>query len=156
MKWNGRYLPFKEDRPANDPERDFPIHEGLRDFAGKQRHFEITYHDIGLGFIVDARENVKGDGGYQFSAFDGNSPYLALGKLRAKMSKALSIRHIYKEKGRYILAHDTLRGWITYRNGEVFFVVDGIPLSLKKLGKIAETREGWQFTLRFIDRTDDE
>ncbi len=156
MKLNGRFFPFEEDRKENDPEQDFPIQEKVRDFSGKERQFEIRYHDAQLGFIVDAIEKVKGDGGYYFSAFDTSSPYIALGKLRDKMRRRLSTKHIYKEKGRYYPSHDTLRGRITYRDSQVLFVVDGIPLSLKQLGKMAETYEGWEFTLRFIDRSEDE
>lgn len=109
MGWNGRFAPFEEERPENDPDTDFPIKEKVRDFSGKERSFEITYHNVGLGYTVMAVEKGK-DLGYQFSAFDANSPYLALGKLRGKMSKVLSTRHLVQEKGRFYPAHDTLRG----------------------------------------------
>lgn len=156
MKLNGRFFPFEEDRKENDPDQDFPIQETVNDFAGKERHFEIKYHDAGLGFIVDAYEKVKGEG-YHFSAFDTTSPYIALGKLRDKMRRRLSTRHIYKEKGRYYPSHDTIRGRITSSDGsDVIFVVDGIPLSLQQLGKMANMYEGWEFTFRFIDHAEDD
>ncbi len=157
MKLNGKFFPFEEDRKENDPERDFPIKQSMRDFSGKEREFEIKYHDAGLGFIVDAIEKVKGDGGYHFSAFDTSSPYIALGKIRDKMRRRLSTRHVYKEKGRYYPSHDTIRGRITSSDGsDVIFVVDGIPLSLHQLGKMANMYEGWEFMLKFIDRGDDD
>lgn len=156
MKLNGRFFPFKEDREENNPERDFPIKEEVRDFTGKERTFEITYHNAGLGFMVDACEKTKGEFGYMFSAFDANSPYLALGRLRDKMQRVLSTRHLVKEKGQYYASHDTLRGRISSRDGEVIFVVDGIPLSLQQFGKMAEMHEGWEFSFRFVDSTEDD
>jgi len=69
MRLNGRFFPFDEERKENDPDRDFPIKEEVRDFAGKERKFEITYHDAGLGYIVDADEHKgKKSSGYHFSA----------------------------------------------------------------------------------------
>ena len=152
MKLNGRFFPFEEDRNENNPEKDFPIEEKVRDFSGKERMFEITYRDVGLGFVVDAIEKVKGEGGYFFSVFDSTSPYLALGKLRDKMRCALSTRNLYKEGGRFYPTHDTIQGRITSVDGQVGFVVDGIPLSLEQFAMIAEMHEGWDFTFTIADR----
>ncbi|MDO8508559.1 MAG: hypothetical protein Q7S27_02640 [Nanoarchaeota archaeon] len=153
MKLNGRFSPFEEERNENDPDADFPIQEKTVDFQGKERAFEITNHAFGLGFIVQAVEQGKEEG-YVFSAFDPNSPYLALGKLRDKMKRALSTCHLVKEDGQYWPFHDTLRGRITSEEGNPILVVDGIPLSLEELGKMIVMHEGWEFTLRFIDRTE--
>lgn len=156
MKLNGRFFPYEQDREENNPERDFPIKEKVRDFSGKEREFTITYHDVGLGFVVHADEKVKGAGGYFFRAFDSNTPYRALGKIRDKIRKALSTRHLLKEQGRYYPAHDTLKGRLTCMDGKLFFVVDGIPLTLQQFGKMAEMHEGWEFSFRFVDSTEDD
>jgi len=154
MKFNGKYFPFEEGKEENNPEKDFPIEDVVHNFTGKERKFKITFHEIGLGYIVDALEVGKYEG-YQFSAFDSMSPYLALGKLRDKMGKMLSSRHLIKREGRWSMLHDTLIGRISYDDGKAVFVVDGIPLSLDELGKIASSHEGWQFRLQIVDRTED-
>jgi hypothetical protein len=154
MKWNGRYLPFEPEREENNPEHDFPMKEEFQDFAGKKRQFEITYHDVGLGYTVQAVELGKDGNGYIFSTFAHGSPYLAIGQLRDKIRQNLSTRHLRKEHGHYFPAHDTLKGRITSDNGRVAVVVDGVLLSLKELGKMLDTYEGWEFDLRFRDRTE--
>ena len=90
--------------------------------------------------------------GYHFSAFDPASPYLALGKLRAKMQRILAIRRLTKGQFGFFPSHDTLRGRITSDGGEAVFVVDGTPLSLTQFGQLVATHEGFDFTLRFLDR----
>jgi len=145
---NGRFHP--EEKYTNDPDKDFPIRDKVQDFAGNEREFEITFHRVGLGYSVQAVE-IGRDPGYYFRAFDPNSPYHALGRLRARMDRILSIRHLQKSADGYSPSHDVLRGHITMRDGELMFVVDGVPLSLTQLGTMAETREGFQFSLRFVD-----
>src|SRR6058998_2338059 len=122
MKWNGKYHPYGQEKNENDPEKDFPIQEMVHDFNGKERKFEITYRDVGLGFAVDAREIGKEEG-YEFSAFDATSPYLALGKLRDQIGKMLSTRHLIKREGKWNILHDTLKGRIAYNEGQALFVV---------------------------------
>lgn len=48
-KWNGRFAPYDKGREGNDPEKDFPIRDEVFDYEGKERKFEITYRDFGLG-----------------------------------------------------------------------------------------------------------
>ena len=149
--WNGRFSPYEEEGD-NDPNADFPIQETAEDFAGRKRQFEISMHELGLGFMVQADE-VGADGlGYEFSAFDQASPYLALGKLRAKMQRTLATRHLTKAEFGFFPSHDTLRGRITSDDGEAVFVIDGTPLSLAQFGQLVATHEGFDFTLRFLDR----
>ncbi len=140
MKWNGRYSPFEPEKADNDPDRDFPIREKVQDFAGKQREFEITYHDVGLGYTVQAEELGKEGLGYVLAA------------LRDKISTALSTRHLKKEGGYYSPSHGTVKGRLTSRDGDLCFVVDGIPLSLEQFGKMAIMYEGWEFEMRIFDR----
>ena len=87
MKWNGRYLPFQPEREENDPDRDFPMKEEFQDFAGKKREFEFTYHDVGLGYTVQAEEFGKDGLGYLFSAFSSGSPNLAWESFGARSAR---------------------------------------------------------------------
>ena len=157
-RWNGndRIHEWFESEAENDPEKDFPIKESVPDYTGKERKFEITKHEIGLGFIVQAEEVRKNGLGYFFSAFSPNSPYLALGRLREKMNKALATRHVIVKGKKCSPLHDTLEGRIDWdrKNEELFFVVDGRPITLEQMGKTMEMYEGWNFSLRFIDRSD--
>lgn len=69
---------------------DFPIHESVEDFAGKQRKFVINCHEGGLGYTVRASEEGKDGLGYQFASYSETSPYSALGRVRDKMSRVAS------------------------------------------------------------------
>ena len=152
----GRFFPYEDDG-VNDPSSDFPIQETVEDFTGRKRKFEIAMHEHGLGFTVQADEVEKDGLGYQFSGFDATSPYLALGRLRDKMRRVLSTRHLaVGELGGPLPVHDTLRGRITSSDGEVAFVVDGQPLTLSEFGTLVATHEGFDFTFRFLDGTGDE
>jgi len=154
---NGRSLIPEDWNEDNDPEKDFPLKESYQDFANRERNFEITMQDIKLGFVVDAREIGKDDG-YYFAAFNGTSPYLALGDLRCRIRRALCVKHLQKRpSGEYSAADDTLRGRISFDRdtNQVAFVVDGILLPLKDFARIVSTFEGFQFSLRFYDRTEE-
>lgn len=149
---NGRFHIPNE----GDDDGDFPITETFRDFQGSERAFEITMREAALGYCVEARETNVEDG-YCFTAFDANSPYLALGELRRRMYRALSTRHLEERGDQYIPAHDILRGRITW-DGEsrsVAFVVDGILLPLEEFARVVSTFEGFQFRLQFFDRSEE-
>ena len=68
------------------------------------------------------------------------------------MQRTLATRHLKKGEFGFFPAHDTLRGRITSDGGEATFVVDGTPLSLAQFAQLALTHEGFDFTLRFVDR----
>lgn len=139
-----------ESRDGDDP---FPLQETVTDFAGRRREFEISSHETPLGFSMCAREIGKEEG-YEFWGFDGTSPASALWKVRGKLQRALSTRHLRPEDGELIPTHDVLRGRITSNpeSGEAAFVVDGELLSLAELGRIAAIYEGFEFLLKFRDK----
>jgi hypothetical protein len=78
-------------------------------------------------------------------------PSHALGELRKRIPKLLSIRHLAVQHGRMILTHDRLRGHISY--GGV--VVDGTFLTFEQLAELMQTHEGFQFDLKIVDSSDD-
>jgi len=121
--------------------------------TGREHTFEVTYHEAPLGFGVTAAEVGKGGLGYEFSAFDATSPYLALYSVRQKIERTLATRYV-ERKGppHHVPTHDVLRGRITAGDGEAIFVIDGEPLSMEEFGKLVCTCEGWEFEFRFLDR----
>ena len=65
---------------------------------------------------------------------------------------ALATRHLEQpEPGNFQAAHQTVRGRISYSNGEVAFVIDGQLLTLQQFGKLVETFEGFEFRLDIRD-----
>lgn len=143
------------DEPSDDPETGFPIVEIVRDHSGAERRFTIELICGGLGFSLRALEETDNKQGYEFSAFDSTSPYLALGKLRQKMSRALATRHLVTppQGAEPNMLHDRLVGHIGWseETGGAVFVVDGIPLTMEEIERFAAMHEGWQFSLRFAD-----
>lgn len=140
----------------NDPNLDFPIYESVEDAFGRHRSFVITYEALGLGYQVEAKEEGKKGLGYEFSSFSETSPYNALGSLREKMYRTLSMRHITKGGSGYQMMYNMLRGRITRSHDKgLVLVVDGIPLDLEDLRQIFESQEGWQFRLEIADPSAD-
>lgn len=147
------------DQPEGDESNapsDFPLHVEALDFAGVPRQFEITADQAGLGFRVEAAETRDDrEEGYQFLAFDPSSPHLALGRLREKMARALSVRYLSGTAEDREPMHDVVAGRITYTDDaeEPGLVVDGRFLSWEHLGRMVASHEGWDFEFRFIDPT---
>ncbi|MGO9917467.1 MAG: hypothetical protein ACLQIB_22545 [Isosphaeraceae bacterium] len=110
---------------------------------------------VQLGYALCAREEgAEGEDGYAFREFDANSPFLALGRLREIIQRALAIRHLEEPvPGEFLPLNRTLRGRISYSRGEdaVAFVIDGKSLTLAQFAKMVEMFEGWQFRLDFFD-----
>ena len=130
---------------------DFPRTEEFTDFAGRTRTFTVELYPVPSGFGVCASEDVEGDDGYVFRAFSPADPFHALGELRARIRKLLSVRHLIERKGRLSLTHDRLRGRVSC--GGV--VVDGIFLTFNQLAELIQTYEGFQFDLTILDSSDD-
>ena len=153
---NGRFDYLFWGKKAGDPDRDFPMTETFEDFAGEERVFEITLWEPPTGHAVQAAEVGK-DNGYLFVEFDTTCPYVALGRLRGKVRRALATRHLQeREDGCMSPTHDVLRGRITMDSDTgAIFVIDGKPLSLEELGDLLLTHEGWQFRLQIIEPADE-
>jgi len=149
---NGRWrLPDESDK-RNDPDKDFPIRQAFTDCSGQPRHFVISYFHASFGFGVQAEEEGKDGQGFFFREFDATSPYLALGRLRGRIETALATRHIeQREPGNFQATHQTVRGRISYSDGEVAFVIDGQLLTLQQFATMVETFEGFEFRLDIRD-----
>jgi len=130
---------------------DFPSSEEFTDFAGRTRKFTLEQYPVPLGYGVCASEDVEGDDGYVFRAFSTVDPFQALGDLRKRIRKLLSIRHLVERDGRLSLTQDRLRERIDH--GGV--VVDGIFLTFDQLAELMQTYEGFQFDLKIIDSSDE-
>jgi len=150
---NGRWrVPWDESDKREDPDKDFPFRQALTDCAGQERNFVISYFHTSLGFGVQAEEEGKNGEGFFFREFDASSPYLALGRLQRRIREALATRHIEQhELGDFHATHQTVRGRISYAEGEVAFVIDGQLLTLTQFGKMVETFEGFEFRLDLQD-----
>lgn len=136
---------------GSQKQTDFPSSEEFTDFAGRTRKFTLERYPVPSGYGVCASEDVEGDDGYVFRAFSTVDPFQALGDLRMRIRKLLSIRHLVEQHGRLSLTHDRLRGRIDC--GGV--VVDGIFLSFDQLAELIQTYEGFQFDLKIIDSSDE-
>jgi len=134
---------------------DFPIREEVEDARGCVRVFQITCHELALGFTLRAVEEDKDEGGYVFGAFSETSPYLALGKLRTKLRRELSVRYVTRASGEIRLLHERMKGRIEYNETRgIHLVVDGLPLDPDDLERILGSHEGWEFDLAITDALD--
>jgi len=149
---NGRWRVPDDADKRDDPDKDFPFRQPFTDYSGQTRHFVVSYFPASLGFGVQAEEEGKEGQGYFFREFDATSPYLALGRLRGRIRKALATRHIEQwEPGNFQATHRTVRGRISYSDGEVAFIIDGQLLTLQQFGKMVETFEGFEFRFDIRD-----
>lgn len=132
------------------PAKDFPLRDEWEDFAGNTRRFEINYEPVPTGFTVRAVEVGKRGYGYEFSSFDPNDPYLALGRVRDKIRRGLATRYLNKSGNP---THDELRGRIAYLEDEdnVGLIIDGKPMTIEQLAEILRGREGFDFEIRLTE-----
>lgn len=77
-------------------------------------------------------------------------PYLALGRLRQTIRRALSTRYLKAEGERVDLSHDEMSGRVAY--GGV--AVDGRFVAFAELVELIQSYEGFQFSLRIADPYD--
>lgn len=131
-------------------EKDSPKEETFTDCRGTEREFVIVAAKVGSKYFVAARERNERRDGYEF-ATSSTDPHSALGQLRSKIRKGLSIRYLTFERGRRFPSHDELKG----RIGSGGVVVDGEFLPFKEFVDMLQTYEGWQFSLRIVDPSDD-
>ncbi len=137
---------------GSHPQSNFPATEEFVDFAGNTRTFNLEQYPVpGGGYGVTATENVPGDDGYVFRAFSAIDAFHALGDLRKRIPKLLSIRHLVERHGQLTPTHDRLRGHIS--DGGV--VVDGTFLTFEQLAALIQTYEGFQFDLKIVDSSDE-
>jgi hypothetical protein len=139
----GWKLPMAENNGKPD---DFPETESFRDCCGNLRTFDLDLHETDGGFFLRATEISTGDGGYHIATHSESSPYLALGNLRAKARKYLSVRYLTEEHGRRALSHDSAHGFISY--GGV--IIDGEFIPFEELVEMLQTYEGWELSFQIL------
>jgi hypothetical protein len=142
---------FMSENNGSHKQADFPRTEEFIDFAGRTRKFILEQFPVPSGYGVCAAEDVEGDDGYVFRAFSSVDAFHALGDLRRRIRKLLSVRHLLERNGKLSFTHDRLRGRVAY--GGV--VVDGIFLTFDQLAELIQTYEGFQFDLKIVDSSDE-
>ena len=149
---NGRWrVPNDADDPK-DPDNDFPFQQTFTDCSGQQRDFVFSCFPTDPGFGVQAEEAGKDGEGFFFREFDATSPYLALYRLQRRIRNELATRHIEEvAPGDFQATHQTVRGRLSFAEGEVALVIDGHLLTLQQFGKMLETFEGFEFRLDIQD-----
>jgi hypothetical protein len=130
-------------------ESKFPFEEDFIDFSGGVRRFLISLDkQIVKSFFLRAQE-LSRPTGYHFEVYSTAYSAAALGsalsKLRRKISKELSTRHLYVDsEGKTQLTHDELSGHISYGG----IVVDGHLLKFQELERILQTHEGFEIHIK--------
>ncbi|WP_419964703.1 DUF7713 domain-containing protein [Pelomonas cellulosilytica] len=133
------------------------------DARGLEHEFRFRTHLFGPGVALDAFELRDGcPAGYRFQVVGepDEDPLALLGKLIAKMRRALALTHVEDtEHGLQVNDRLILRGTIDSdpdeRLGVPMVVIDGREVSWDELGRMVSTFEGWQFKLQFLDRSEE-
>lgn len=140
-------------KKKNDDKLEFPLNEIVEDFAGRRKFVIDLYEPSVGGFLLIAKEDLNSDdsNGYQFESYSEFNPVLALGKLRKKINKSLSIKYLEKTNGKLHPKHDELVGRIGY--GGV--IVEGIFIEFEDVSEMLQTYEGFQFKLTIAEPSAD-
>lgn len=128
---------------------EFPTEEEFTDYLGVSRKFILSYNHIEPlnMYAVYAKEDVSNsDDGYCFSSLKSNIPS-ALGDLRRKIRRRLSIRYLSNMPDKNQFRFDEVVGHIGY--GGV--IVDGIFIPFEDFCNEIQTYEGFLFELKIKD-----
>ena len=127
--------------------QDFPIIDEYHDCAGKKKIFQINSKHLPNGWFLTAIEQHPDEHGYQIEAFSETSPYIALGEIRKKIRKALSVKYLDLSGDSVTLTHEKMHGSLIYdRESESHgLLVDGRFLAMDELESILSGYEGWEF-----------
>jgi hypothetical protein len=125
--------------------------------------FHFRTHLFGTGVALDAFELRDGEpAGYSFQVIGEPTEdlFALLGRLIAKMRRALSIRHLIDgEHGLQIADHQVVRGrieWDDAHDGRLpLLVIDGREIDWDEFGRLLMTFEGWQFKLTIADKSEE-
>jgi hypothetical protein len=136
---------------------------GLTDCLGKLHTFHFRTHLFATGVAIDAFELRDGNPtGYFFQIIGEPETDLLvlLAQLVGKMRRALSIKHL--EDGDYglqIAEHGVVRGRIESDNdhdGQLpLLVIDGREIDWDQFGRMLMSREGAQFKLTIVDKSEE-
>jgi hypothetical protein len=134
----------------------------LVDCGGEAHEFHFRTHLFGPGVSLSAFEIRNGyEAGYQFQVIgDPADDLLALlGRLIAKMRRALATKHLSQGELGLRIADREVRGMIEWDEkedgGVPLVVVDGRAISWEHLGYMLMTFEGSQFKLEIRDISDE-
>ncbi|MET3595209.1 hypothetical protein ABID26_004621 [Mesorhizobium shonense] len=135
----------------------------LKDADGKIHEFHFTTFLFGTGVALDAFELRNGNpGGYRFQviAEPNEDPLAMLGRLIAKIRRALAVKHLEDgEYGLQIGQAGVVRGlidWDAAQDGYLpLLVIDGREISWDDFGRCLMTFEGAQFKLEISDMSEE-
>lgn len=134
----------------------------MRDAAGACHEFHFRVHLLGDRVALDAFELKDGQPcGYQFQAIDDAEAELfgLMGRLVARMRRALATRHLEEDHGQPHIADFVTRGrieWDEREDGCVpSLVIDGHEITWDEFGRMLTTFEGWQFKLEIRDKSEE-
>jgi hypothetical protein len=135
----------------------------VADCTGEPHEFHFRTHLFGTGVAVDAFELRGGiPAGYQFRiAGDPEGDLFVLfGRLIEKIRRALSIKHLTDSgHGFRIADHQVVRGrveWDDAQDGRLPLLnINGRDISWDEFGRMLMTFEGWQFTLKISDKSEE-
>lgn len=132
--------------------KTFPCTEEFVDCCGVARTFTLSVRTLPYSFVVEAREVTGSWCGYCFEVVSEGDPFTGLGRLRAKIRKALSQRYLTTDRGEVSLTHDTLAGWIS-NDG---LVIDGAFLPWDELKRLLTIHEGFPIRIQLSDTSERE
>jgi hypothetical protein len=136
---------------------------GLTDCRGELHQFHFRTHLFGTGVALDAFELRDGDpAGYFFQIIGDPEDDLRvlLGRLIAKMRRALSVKHLRNGDYGFEIADDRIvRGRIECdenHDGRLpLLVIDGREIDWEPFGRMLMSYEGWQFKLTIADKSEE-
>lgn len=135
---------------------------GLVDCAGDTHQFHFRTRLLGHIVVLDAFELRDGyPSGYQCEMVGGPEDDLLglLGRLVEKLRRVLSVKHLTNDDPEPQIAAQTVRGRIDWDDSAVdrtpLLVIDGREISWNEFGRMLMAFEGWQFTLKIVDRSDE-
>jgi hypothetical protein len=127
---------------------EFPFEEKFLDYEGNKRTFKFSIHDVFVGKCITAKDL---NSLYEFSiCTTDKDPAWAIGNLRSKIKKQLSIRYLHNLNDTYNFSHDEAKGKIS--SGGV--VIDGKFISFDELSSMLQVYEGFSFELTIKESSD--
>lgn len=135
----------------------FPLKESYQSAGGKKVEFDISVIEAPSGYTLEAEETPESRGerfGYRFSVFASDSPHTALGDIRTKIRRELSVKYLDCDKySNLSLIQDELIGRIRYspEDDDIVIEADGMKITAMDFWNILSTYEGFEIELKIKD-----